>query len=62
MKVSSRVEIPMTWTLEETVDPPGCLDSTNSRHFHIYNDDVRSKSKGQLNGYLSVCGGLSDDS
>jgi hypothetical protein len=45
---------------KKTFDSPGCLDSTYPRHFHIHNNDVRSESKGQLNGCLPVCG-LTDD-
>ena len=45
---------------KKTLDSPSCLDSTYPRHFHVHNNDVRSASKGQLNGCLPVCG-LTDD-
>ena len=41
-------------------DPPSGLDPIDPRHFHIHDNDVRSESKGHLNGGLPVsC--LTDD-
>lgn len=32
------------------------LDPTHPPHDHIHNNDLRSESKGHLNGYNSICG------
>src|SRR5690349_18075571 len=46
---------------ESSFDVLRGLHSAFPRHFHIHNNDVRSEPKGQLNGFIPVCGLPNDD-
>lgn len=41
---------------ERLLDVLRGLNAIFARHFHVHNNDVRRESKGQVNGFVPVCG------